>query len=71
MPPDSTLGSGIVKNTLSDDSRTQSESSPKNAHHTKESITPKWEDDPSNALNWPSARKVHLVVFLACYGFLA
>lgn len=71
MPPDSTLESGVVNPTSSDDSRAQSESGPEDAHHTKESIIPKWEDDPSNALNWPSWRKVHLVVFLAFYGFLA
>lgn len=30
-----------------------------------------WEDDPHNPLNWPTWRKVHLVVMLATMAFLA
>ncbi|KAK3196899.1 hypothetical protein K4F52_000243 [Lecanicillium sp. MT-2017a] len=30
-----------------------------------------WEEDPANALNWPTWRKAHLIVMLASYGFVA
>lgn len=30
-----------------------------------------WEDDPRNALNWPTWKKVHLIVMLSSFGFVS
>lgn len=30
-----------------------------------------WEKEPENAYNWPAWRKVHLIIMLSTYAFLA